>query len=220
MEVSMLTRSELDGLTSHLEHKFEFTFVHPDNTLRETAVSFLKFLATLVPGSSVAVDALLKHLDEWSSTLPLPFGTVCLLSKGAVADPLVEATTKCHEATHAFQIQMAGKVQSTVDYLGSGHMRASREAKACVGALWVKYLLTGEIPDAEHAIGSLKRDLYHLSGAELALAEGEARYALSTIRSNNVPPYAVVMETLLWMRANAPDKIVPSWCKTIHIQEV
>ena len=76
----MLTRSEIDGLTSHLEQKFEFHFVAPDNALRETAVSFLKFLATLVPGSAVAVDALLKHLEEWSSTFPLPFGTVCLLS--------------------------------------------------------------------------------------------------------------------------------------------
>lgn len=216
----MLTRSEIDGLTSHLEQKFEFHFVAPDNALRETAVSFLKFLATLVPGSAVAVDALLKHLEEWSSTFPLPFGTVCLLSKKAVSEPLLEVSTKCHEAAHAFQIQMNGKVQAAVDYLGSGHLRASREAKACVGAVWIRYLLTGELVEADKAIESLRRDLYHLNEAELLLAIGEVRYALSTIRSQNIPPYAIVVQTLLWLRANAPDKIVPSWCKTIHIQEV
>ena len=216
----MLTRSEIDGLTAHLEQKFEFHFVAPDNALRETAVSFLKFLATLVPGSAVAVDALLKHLEEWSSTFPLPFGTVCLLSARAVADPLTEVATKCHEATHAFQIQMNGKVQAAVDYLGSGHLRASREAKACVGALWARYLLTGELPEPDKAVDGLRKGLYHLDEKEIELAVGEVRYALSTIRSQNVPPYAVAVQTLLWMRTNAPDKIVPGWCKTIHVQEV
>lgn len=213
----MLTRSELDAFTRDLEEQFSFSFVAPDNSLRETAISFLKFLATLVPGSAVAVDALLKHLDEWSSTFPLPVGTVCLLSKKAVSEPLLETRTKVHEATHAYQIKEAGGIQAAVDYLGSGNLRALRESSACVAALWVDYLLTGNLPDATTATESLRRNLYHLDKGETELAVGNAQYAINGILSKVVPPYAVAIETLRWLRINAPTKIVPGWCKVIQV---
>lgn len=213
----MLTRSELDTFTKDLEENFSFSFVSPDNALRETAISFLKFLATLVPGSSVAVDALLKHLDQWSSTFPLPFGTVCLLSKRAVSDPLMEVRTKVHEATHAFQIKEAGGIQAAVDYLGSGNLRAMRESSACVAALWVEYLLTGNLPNAVAATNSLRQDLYHLDKGEADLAVGNAQYAINGILSKVVPPYAVAISTLRWLRINAPSKIVPGWCQVIEV---
>jgi len=213
----MLTRSELDAFTKSLEEEFKFSFVNPDHALRETAVRFLKFLATLVPGSSVAVDALLKHLEEWSSTFPLPFGTVCLLSKRAVADLSIEARTKVHEATHAFQIREAGGIQAAVDYLGSGNLRALRESGACVASLWIEYLLTGNLPDSNQAVNSLRQSLYHLDASEMDLAIGNARYALDGIRSKVVPPYAVAISTLRWMRENVPHKIAPGWCKDVQV---
>lgn len=213
----MLTRSELDAFTKSLEEEFKFSFVNPDHALRETAVSFLKFLATLVPGSSVAVDALLKHLEEWSSTFPLPFGAVCLLSNRAVADLPIETRTKVHEAAHAFQIREAGGIQAAVDYLGSGNLRALRESSACVSALWAEYLLTGNLPDATKATDSLRRNLYHLDKGEMDLAIGNVQYAINGILSKVVPPYAVAISTLRWLRINAPSKIVPGWCQVIEV---
>ena len=163
-----------------------------------------------------ATRALISHiglgnpLERVSTTIPDPIGpAIIYLADAAVADPVSFVEVMSHEATHARQIVEIGVGQVVVDYLGSGELRATREAGPYVVGLFARCLLTGIRPTVEDAMASLGSGLYHLDAEEVQLGRGIVTSGVETILAGAVPPYVVAVEMLAWLRANAPLSIFP-----------
>lgn len=170
-----------------------------------TALQLFSALGKWVPGASPILDGLRARGDQVSVTAPTPFGTVILLSRSAAGDPDVYAETIAHEAHHAQQVFAYSSWQMAVDYLGSGELRAAREAQAYVVGLWVRYLCTGVIPSIESAMSSLGSGLYHLDAGELELARGIVASGIQTMHEGLCPPYTVAIEAKVWIQKHAPE---------------
>jgi hypothetical protein len=122
-------------------------------------------LLSLIPGVGPIVAQLRAPLDDAqqrvSVTAPLPWGTTILLSRSAVVDGPSYLATGLHELVHVRQIETVGRLQGAADYLGSGELRAMREAEASGIGLWGRYVVTGELPAVDDA-SILRSSLYHL----------------------------------------------------------
>lgn len=199
----MLTADQLRDLTGHLEATYACTIVTRDEGPLGVGLSLVRTLARLLaPPLVVALDALESSTSGVSTTLPLPTGTLVILSPEATADALTHFRTLAHEAVHACQIQALGRWQATVDYVGSGELRAVREAHACVAAAFAEYLVTGHLPTtAAVIVASLESHLYLLSLDERELARGIAASGLAGILAGGCPPIQVCGELLAWLRA-------------------
>lgn len=199
----MLTTDHLRDLTGHLESTYACTIVTRDEGPLGVGLSLVRTLARLLaPPLVVALDALESSTSGVSTTLPLPTGTLVILSPTAVVDPLTHFRTLAHEAVHACQIQALGPWQATVDYVGSGELRAVREAHACVAAAWAEHLVTGHLPASpDEIVRSLESHLYLLAPGEIALARGIAASGLAGILAGGCPPIQVCGELLAWLRA-------------------
>lgn len=166
-------------------------------------------LVRYVRGLSPLVGAVAPDLSRVSVTLPIPgIGTLIVLSPAAVADAVSYAETVAHECCHSHQAAAAGAFQSDVDYIGSGELRATREAQAYVVGLWVRYLLTGALPTAEDAMASLASGLYHLAPEEVELARGIVTSGVETMAGGAIPPYAVAVDAYHWLCEHTPDAIL------------
>jgi hypothetical protein len=73
----------------------------------------------------------------------------------------------------------------------------------------VEYLLTGSFPTADDAVRSLSSDTYHLAAEEVELGRGVLESHLATMAQGLPPPLPVAVEALAWLRAHAPEAIVP-----------
>jgi len=166
-------------------------------------------LAASIPGAGVLVDAASLRDPRISRCIPSPAGALVLLSQGTHDDPVQYVESLAHEVTHAGQLATVGSVQGTIDYLGSGELRATREAQAYVVGLFARYLVTGALPTEADAMARLGGGLYHLDAGELELARGVVRSGLATIKAKLSPPYAVALDVLAWLRTHAPEAIVP-----------
>ena len=136
--------------------------------------------------------------------LPVPLlQPVIVLSQTAVADPVSEAATLLHELTHVVQIEAAGRAQAVADYT-SGELRAQREADAAASGRWMRYVLTGELPDAARL-----SDLYCLDAGDAALAVAIQQAHVETIRKGLVPNVRACVAAARWLRASplVPDEI-------------
>lgn len=154
--------------------------------------------------ASPVLDALDERAERTSVTLATPLDPVVVLSPAAVADPITEACTLAHEWCHVRQIA-DGRVASIVDYT-EGELRARAEADATACALWLRYVLTGALPDEAPTLG----DLYHLDAGDHELARGVMRSHLATIRAGLVPPLDVCVRLARWLRATPyemPDDV-------------
>lgn len=166
-------------------------------------------LAASIPGAGSLVDAASLRDPRISRCVPMPGGPVVVLSQGTESDPAQLVESVAHELTHAAQLAAVGQAQGAVDYLGSGELRATREAQAYVVGLWARYLVTGELPAEDSAMQRLGGGLYHLDAGELELARGVVRSGLATIAARLSPPYSVALDVLAWLRVHAPEAIVP-----------
>jgi hypothetical protein len=128
---------------------------------------------------------------------------VVVLSRAAVADPVSTSATLLHEVTHAVQIGRAGDLQSVADYR-SGELRAQREADAAAASRWLRYVLTGALPDVVPL-----SDLYCLDVQDAALAVALMRSHVETMRAGLVPPLDSCLAAARWMRVAplVPDEI-------------
>jgi hypothetical protein len=99
--------------------------------------------------------------------------------------------------THRAQVERAGIVQAAVDYLGSGELRAQREADASAAGLWMRYVLTGDLPADAPTLG----DLYHLDAGDAAMARQIIAAHLATIRAGVVPNLDVCVVLARWFHA-------------------
>lgn len=166
--------------------------LRPGEPAHVAAVSLFGALVDALPSSLQPVaSVVLGPLEDLSArvsvTIATPASPVIVLSPAAVADDVSHAATLAHEWCHVGQIARAGRVQSAVDYLGSGELRAQREADAAACGLWMRYVLTGDLPETAPTLG----DLYHLDAGDAALARGILASHLATIRAGVLPPLDV-----------------------------
>lgn len=176
------------------------TVLRPGDPAHAVVTGLYRSLVGLLPAPVRAVAApVLDALDErattTSVTLATPLDPVVVLSPAAVADPITEACVMAHEWCHVRQIA-DGRIASVVDYT-SGELRARAEADATACALWLRYVLTGALPDEAPTLG----DLYHLDAGDHELARGVMRSHLATIRAGLVPPLDVCVCLAQWLYA-------------------
>lgn len=159
---------------------------------RTLAAPLVGVLEKRAEGVSVTVPAFLPGV--------LP---VVVLSRAAVADPVSTSATGLHEVTHAGQIGRAGNAQAVADYL-NGELRAQREADAAAAGRWMRYVLTGALPDVVPL-----SDLYCLDAGDAALAVALMRSHIETMRAGLVPPIDSCVAAARWLRASplVPDEI-------------
>lgn len=167
-------------------------------------------LLSLIPGAGPIVAQLRAPLDDAqervSVTAPLPWGTTILLSRSAVADGASYFATGLHELVHVRQFETVGALQSAADYLGSGELRAMREAEASGIGLWGRYVVTGELPAVDDA-SILRSSLYHLDAPDHAFARAVVEGLVSSASVGARPPHSVARDALAWLHANAPRAI-------------
>lgn len=186
------------------------TVVRPGSVEHTIATALYRALVDALPPAVRAVTGgVLSSLDDLSQrvsvTIATPLDPVIVLSASAVSDPVTEAATLAHEWCHVAQIAHAGRAQVVVDYLGSGELRAQREADACAAGLWLRYVLTGSLPDEAPTLG----DLYHLDAGDVALARAVIASHLATIRAGACPPLDVCVRLSQWMDS-MPASVVPA----------
>lgn len=204
----MISLDQSRALGAHLAARHGgATIVTHDSPSVALAIALYRALARLVPAVGSVVAAA-PDLSRVSVTVPTPLGALIVLSPAAVADPVTYAETVAHEVTHAHQAAVVGALQSDVDYLGSGELRATREAQAYVVGLWVRYLLTGVLPTVDDAMASLGSGLYHLVAADLELARGVVTSGVETMAGGACPAYAVAVDAWGWLSKHAPESIV------------
>jgi len=141
-----LTWDQARALGEHLAGETSAVVTSHDDGAMVVAGTLLRTLAAMVKGAEPIVDLVLARGERTSVTLPTPLGTIVVLARAASASPVAYARTITHEAVHAGQVQRLGGLQASVDYLGSGELRAVREADAYAAGLWTEFLLTGELP--------------------------------------------------------------------------
>jgi len=75
--------------------------------------------------------------------------------------------------------------------------------------MWVRYLLTGDVPDLARELASLSSDTYHLDAGDIATARATLESHVDTIRAGCVPPLRVCRAVLEVLQQHHPDAIVP-----------
>lgn len=181
--------------------------IEPDDIVSVIAHAAIDGALSLVPAPlQVVAGPLSRSLDGVSLTLPTPLGPVVLLSAAALVDGPAYFATGLHELVHVSQIDRVGGVQSVVDYLGSGELRAHREGEGSGVGLWARYLVTGTPPKADDA-SVLRSDAYHLDPPDAAFARAVVEAVLASIEVGALPPFRVVREALAWLQAHAPEAI-------------
>jgi len=201
-----ITLEQARALGAHLADRHGATVVEPTDTISVGARALLTVLAHLSPVLQDVADEIEFRARSVSVTLPSPAGAIVVLSESAVADPVRYASTVCHEMQHAQQLDEAGAIQGSIDYVVSAELRARAEADAYAAGVYVCFLLTGIAPSIE-ALMSLSSDLYHLAPEEVDLARGIIASHLATIRGGICPPIQAALEAMTWLRLNAPDSI-------------
>ena len=181
-----------------LQPHYPSTILRPGDVLYTVAVGLYSALAAAQPAPMRAVTSVvLSSLDTLSQRVSVTIGSVIVLSPAAVADDVTHAATIAHEFVHRSQVERAGIVQATVDYLGSGELRAQREADAAAAGLWMRYVLTGNLPDEAPTLG----DLYHLDAGDAAMARQIIAAHLATIRAGVVLNLDVCIVLARWFHA-------------------
>lgn len=181
--------------------------LRPGDLGHTVALAFYSALVDALPSTlrSVASGALssLETLSQRVSvTLATPESPVIVLSPAAVADDVSHAATLAHEWCHVGQIARVGRVQTVVDYLGSGELRAQREADAYACGLWLRYVLTGDLPSEAPTLS----DLYHLDAGDADLARAVVQSHLDSIRAGALPPLDVCVILARVVREHGSDE--------------
>lgn len=202
--------SHTDALAAALARAYPARVVVPGDVSHDLATGLYRLLVGALPATWRAVAApVLDGLDSLAArvsvTIPTPDVPVIVLSHAAVADATTRACTMLHEWCHVRQIAHVGRWQTGVDYLGSGELRAQREADATAAALWLRYVIDGALPETAPALA----DLYHLDAGDSHLVADILAAHLATIRAGCVPPIDVCVVAARWLLASptVPDDV-------------
>lgn len=194
------------------ELKYGVKVMEPEEARRYLAV--LESSLSLIPGVGALLNSAKSlagdRMKNVSLTLPTPFSTLILLSERAVSEGSLYMATLAHELVHVAQIKSVGAIQVGVDYADQ-EWRAVREGEAGGVGLWVRYVVTGFLPEATEA-GVSSSDLYHLDDAHKKFGRSIVQSALLTSYTSAVPPHSVAIDVLEWLQKHAPDTIyVPQY---------
>lgn len=181
-----------------------FTVIRPGDPAHVAIVGVYRALVGVLPAALRGVTSIiLGGLEERSATvsvtLATPLDPVVVLSPAAVSDLVTEMCVLAHEATHVGVIARDGRAQTVVDYLGSGELRSQREADASAAGLWMRYVLTGELPVDAPTLA----DLYHLDAGDSAMARQILAAHLATIRAGVCPNLDVCVVLSKWFHAQS-----------------
>lgn len=202
-----LTMPEAKALGDYLAGLHSASIFSSDDPIVAFGYAVRDFtVAFLPPETRPVTDALIARGEGVSVTLPTPFGTMEVLSASADGDEYAEKSA--HEAVHAFQIQDRGGLALARDYVGSAQNRARFEGHAYTVGKFVRFLVTGVLPNVEDAMASVDGGLYHLGADESHLARAIIESGIRSMRIGATPPYHVAVEALAWLRKNAPDAIL------------
>ena len=179
-----------------------FLVIRPGDPAHVAVVGVYRALVGVLPEALRGVAGIvLGSLEERSAsvsvTLATPLDPVVVLSPRAVSDPVTTCCVLAHEGCHVGVIARDGRAQVIVDYLGSGELRAQREADAAAAGLWMRYVLTGDLPDDAPTLG----DLYHLDAGDSAMARQIIAAHLATIRAGVCPNLDVCVVLARWFHA-------------------
>lgn len=186
------------------------TVIFPDGPGHALARALLDGFTRLVPGLREVGEALSGAVAQVPITTPTPFGTtLVVLAPSAMVDGATLLEAGAHELVHVTQVAEVGGLQSMVDYLGSGELRALREASACAVGSFARYLVTGEDARGDHP-DAVASSLYHLAPADHDFARAVARGVTRSFVAGALPPFRVALDLATWLRRNAPGEIVPA----------
>ena len=179
-----------------------FTVIRPGDPAHVAVVGVYRALVGVLPEAlrgvaSIVLGSLEERSATVSVTLATPLDPVVVLSPAAVADDVMHCCVLVHEGCHVATIARDGRAQVIVDYLGSGELRAQREADAAAAGLWMRYVLTGDLP----ADAPTLSDLYHLDAGDAAMARAIIAAHLATIRAGVCPNLDVCVVLARWFHA-------------------
>ena len=170
--------------------------LRPGDPIHTAAVGLYGALSAAQPAALRAVTGVvLSTLETLSQRVSVTIGPVIILSPAAVADDVTHAATTAHEFVHRSVEARDGIVQAAVDYTSS-ELRAQREADPAAAGWWMRYVLTGELPDAA-SLG----DLYHLDAGDAAMARQILAAHFATIRAGVCPNLDVCVVLSRWFHA-------------------
>ncbi len=174
------------------------------------AISLLAGLISMIPEVGGMVDQIVAKAVDKSFTVPGPTGPIVVIGKHDAAQPLSMVEAAVSQAVEAHSINSEGAIQSMVDKLGSEELRAVRDCHKMSAMIFVRYLLTGNLPTLEDAVSDVQvRALVHYSEDYSKMIKGMLASTLFTISLGGTPPVASAKIAHDWLRANAKDSIVP-----------
>jgi len=175
-----------------------------------TAISVLTGLVSLIPEVGHFVDLIVGKATEATFTVPGPTGPIVVIGKHDAANPLTMVEAAVAQAVEAHAINSDGAIQSIVDKLGSEELRAVRDCHKMSGMIFVRYLLTGQLPKLEDAVADVQSSASSsYSDAYVSMIKGMLASTLFTISLGGTPPIASAKVAHDWLIQNANDAIVP-----------
>ena len=182
------------------------TVVAPSHVGAVIARGLLRALAAAIPGAS-----------PWSPRFSRARTTPATISSraGACVIPCaadhgrraLRCEVVCHEHQHAAYIEAEPDAAVIVDYPGRASSRDPWSEAYAVG-MWVRYLLTGEIPTLDSALASPGRARRALDAGDVATAR--ARWSRTSTRCAPAWSLRCGCAAPCWRSSAAsPDAIVP-----------
>ncbi len=206
-----LTPDQAAALSAELLTAAGAWYVDPDSPAVKVAVTAVRGLAFLAPAAAPVVGALTTAADMLAArsvVLPGP-QPLCIVGTEDRSDPVRFACEAACLATHAAQMRGVSPGQVLADYLDDED-RALYTAHAEIARAFVRYLLTGEAITADAVTAAAKEHaLLALTDADVAMVRVIARSQLASVADGCEPNVAAAIKALAWLRANAPDAIVP-----------
>lgn len=174
------------------------------------AISLLTGLISMIPEVGGMVDQIINKAADKSFTVPGPNGPIVVIGKYDAAQPLSMVEAAVSQAVEAHAINSEGAIQSMVNKLGSEELRAVRDCHKMSAMIFVRYLLTGNLPTLDDAVSTVQVGaLSHYSDDYSKMIKGMIASTLFTISLGGTPPVASAKVAHDWLRANAKDSIVP-----------
>jgi len=178
-----------------------------------TVLAVIRGFDFLVPGAGAAVSQVIDAVTARSATVPGPTGPLVVLGAGDV-DPVQHAVSSVEQAVLANLMVRVGQVQSLVDLLGSGELRAARLGSVAVAGAFVRFLFDGVLPTAE-GIVARARELaapLGIDGVDAKLLSAIATAYIEEMIDGERPNITAAGVALKWLREHAGDAIAaPGW---------
>lgn len=185
-------------------------FLDASSETVQSAISILTGLISMIPEFGHLVDTIVEKAAETTFTVPGPTGPIVVIGKHDAAQPLSMVEAAVAQAVEAHSINSDGAIQSMVDKLGSEELRAVRDCHKMSAMIFVRYLLTGQLPKLEDAVSDVQaRAALHYSDAYANMIKGMLASTLFTISLGGTPPIASAKVAHDWLVQNAKDSIVP-----------